>query len=103
MRLMQRHREILRDYTVEYHKTRSNIQTTLVREKLMTNSTGSPAPSSKNFGIDDPLVREDELIHRSEVLLDSQIDNALRTREALRQQRSSLQSVQAQLVMIGSK
>lgn len=35
MYTLQRHREILHDYTNEYHKTRNNIQAQLEREQLL--------------------------------------------------------------------
>jgi Golgi SNAP receptor complex protein 1 len=48
---LQRHREILRDYTHEFEKTRRNILSFREREKLLTSTTTSKTDKLNSAGL----------------------------------------------------
>lgn len=69
MHTLQRHQEILKDYTNEFHKTRSNIEKQMTRERLLEPNKkdlagqfqfGSPSRANSN----DFLLKENESIRK---------------------------------------
>lgn len=101
---LQRHQEILKDHTNEFHKTRATVEGQLTRERLLGSSTSSTTTATSRNGLnggrsnaDLSLLKEHESIHSSEILIDEQINVAMRTRDTLRGQRSAMKSIQKQL------
>ncbi len=68
---LQRHQEILKDHTNEFHKTRATVEGQLTRERLLGSSTSSTTTATSRSGLnggrsnaDLSLLKEHESIHR---------------------------------------
>lgn len=65
---LQRHQEILKDHTNEFHKTRATVEGQLTRERLLGSSTSGLASgaggSSGRSAADLSLLKEHQSIHR---------------------------------------
>uniref|UniRef100_A0A5S6QHJ1 Golgi SNAP receptor complex member 1 n=1 Tax=Trichuris muris TaxID=70415 RepID=A0A5S6QHJ1_TRIMR len=95
---MQRHREILQDYSHEFRRAQGNISGLLERELLMASSNAGVCKI--NMGSDglnnrrsDLFLKEHEHIKSSDRLLDDQIGLALSTKESLFGQRLDLKNI----------
>jgi len=102
---LQRHADILKDYSKEFQKTKSNILTQREREQLL-----KPATNADLKGFSDAAKRstqlyqkEQEHIRNSENLVDVQIDIAIRTRETMRSQRTALKAIQTQMTTLANR
>merc|ERR1711894_16774 len=89
---LQRHRDILQDYSHEFQKTKSNIIAHREREDLM-GSVRRDINSFKNSSRSDLFLKENEHLRNSDRLVDEQISIAMATKENLRGQRGILQGV----------
>ncbi|XP_074596825.1 golgi SNAP receptor complex member Gos28 [Brevipalpus obovatus] len=107
MYTVQRHREILNDYSNEFQKTRSNILELMQREKLL--SSDSPRknndfvitpPANK---INDLYLKEQDHIKSSEIMIEEQINVAARTRENLINQRNAIKAFQTQMTTLANR
>ncbi|CAG2116527.1 unnamed protein product [Medioppia subpectinata] len=99
---LQRHREILHDYTNEFHKTRLNIEAKLNRELLLgphKKDTGFRTTTNKK---NDLLLKESQHIRSSEIMIDEQINVAVRTREHLINQRNAFKTIQTHMTTMAS-
>ncbi|KAG0291096.1 hypothetical protein BGZ96_005498 [Linnemannia gamsii] len=92
--LLQKHRDILHDYTKEYRKTRQNVRSARDHAQLLT-SVRDDISSFKNGGMSasDYLLNERSRIDGSHGLADSALEQAYATRDDLDRQRSTLLSV----------
>ncbi|KAF8946105.1 hypothetical protein BGZ47_001307 [Haplosporangium gracile] len=92
--LLQKHRDILHDYTKEYRKTRQNVRAARDHAQLLT-SVRDDISSFKNGGMSasDYLLNERSRIDGSHSLADSALEQAYATRDDLDSQRSTLLSV----------
>ncbi|KAG0308659.1 hypothetical protein BGZ97_013307 [Linnemannia gamsii] len=92
--LLQKHRDILHDYTKEYRKTRQNVRAARDHAQLLT-SVRDDISSFKNGGMSasDYLLNERSRIDGSHNLADSALEQAYATRDDLDRQRSILLSV----------
>ncbi|KAG9063672.1 hypothetical protein KI688_003783 [Linnemannia hyalina] len=92
--LLQKHRDILHDYTKEYRKTRQNVRAARDHAQLLT-SVRDDINSFKNgdMSASDYLLNERSRIDGSHNLADSALEQAYATRDDLDRQRSTLLSV----------
>ncbi|XP_054166710.1 Golgi SNAP receptor complex member 1-like [Oppia nitens] len=100
---LQRHREILSDYSNEFNKTRNNIEAKLNRELLLgphKKDTGFRTTTNKK---NDLLLKENQHIRSSEIMIDEQINVAVRTRDHLINQRNTFKSFQTQMTTLANK
>ncbi|OQR80107.1 Golgi SNAP receptor complex member 1-like [Tropilaelaps mercedesae] len=111
---LQRHRDIFKDYTSEFNKTRNNIDSRRQREELLSTSerddNGSVDHKVKAGGNgggvnrrSDLYLKEHEHIRSSERLVSDQISIAIRTREELRNQRGILKSIQTRVTTLANR
>ncbi|CAH1801978.1 unnamed protein product [Owenia fusiformis] len=104
---LQRHRDILQDYSHEFQKTKTNINTFMEREDLL-GSVRRDIDAYKNAsgGLNrrsDLLLKEHDHIRNSERLVDEQISIAMATKENLISQRGVLGKVQQKMVELGNR
>ncbi|KFD53574.1 vesicle transport v-SNARE protein [Trichuris suis] len=102
---LQRHREILQDYSHEFRRAQGNINVLLERELLMASSNAGICQI--NIGSDglnnrrsDLFLKEHEHIKSSDKLLDDQIGLALSTKESLFVQRLGLKSISKKMTTL---
>ncbi|CAG5132974.1 unnamed protein product [Candidula unifasciata] len=92
---LQRHRDILQDYSHEFQKITANIASLREREDLL-GSVRRDINSYKNSGLNrrsDLYLKENEHIRNSERLVDEQINIAIATKENLQSQGRLLTSI----------
>lgn len=102
---LQRHREILNDYSNEFRKTKSNIASQLEREQLLNSVSRKDDFSSitSPSKISDLYLKEQDHIHSSEIMVDEQISIAIKTREGLIHQRNTIKAIQTQLTTLANR
>lgn len=103
---IQRHREILKDYSLDFKKIRSNIQARRDREELL----GSVRKDIDAYKVSSGLNRRTELyskehehIRSSDRLVDEQIRIAMKTKEDLLIQRSTLKAIQTKMTTLANR
>jgi Golgi SNAP receptor complex protein 1 len=101
---LQRHRDILNDYTKEFRKAKTDISAQREREQLLrtTNkedSQGFTGPNKRT----EIYMKEQEHIRNSESLVDEQINVAIRTRESMMNQRNALKAIQTQMTTLANR
>lgn len=112
MHMLQRHREILRDYSQEYDKTKRNIVSYREREKLL--SPSSLSSSSKSNGLNnrrnDPnqsatslYMKENDHLKNSHLLVDQQLELAESTKENLYSQKQRLKMIHEKMTTFSNK
>lgn len=103
LHILQRHRDILQDYSHEFQKTKSNILALREREELLGsvkkdidafNKQGSTALNRRS----ELYMKETDHLRNSERLIDDQIAIAMATKENLTQQRGAFHSISQRLV-----
>ncbi|KAH7644579.1 Golgi SNAP receptor complex member 1 [Dermatophagoides farinae] len=106
---LQRHQDILNDYRKEFYKLRTNIGEQLNRDLLFLkqNQTKNDYNNDDYHGQlnrkTDFLHKEHDHIRNSEIMIDDQINIAIRTRDTLRNQRSTMKAIQTQLTTLANK
>lgn len=130
---LQRHRDILNDYSKEFRKTKANIESNHVREQLFfssdtskQNTTLSETRIQMHSKTSDLLNKELESARKyvliafssdfsvdsflllvfnlsTELLVDEQIDTVLRTRESLMNQKAALKAIHSQMTTLASE
>lgn len=98
---MERHRDILQEYSHEFTKTKSNIKATKDREDLL----GSVQRDISDFksGLShraDLYLKENEHMRSSDRMADETIDIAMNTKEHLTSQRKMFQSISGRVMTI---
>ncbi|CAG0888810.1 unnamed protein product [Cyprideis torosa] len=95
---IQRHREILQDYTSEFLRTKKNIQSQRDREALLGGvSDSSNRSRSMNNRRTDLYLKENDHLRNSERLIDEQISIAMETREGLTSQKATFKAIQTRM------
>ncbi|KAK2150094.1 hypothetical protein LSH36_424g02103 [Paralvinella palmiformis] len=89
---LQRHRDILQDYSHEFQKTRSNIMAFKEREDLL-GSVRRDIDAYKNSSRSDLYLKEHDHLRNSERLVDEQISIAMATKENLGTQKTALKMI----------
>jgi len=101
---MQRHRDILQDYSHEFTKTKANIKATRDREDLM----GSVHRDISDFksGINrrtDLYLKENDHIRNSNRMTDETIEIAMATKENLSSQRKMFHSLTSRINFVANR
>ncbi|XP_061595695.1 Golgi SNAP receptor complex member 1-like [Cololabis saira] len=107
MHTLQRHRDILKDYTHEFQKTKSNFFSLREREDLLgsvhrdiesyKNSTGVNNRRAELF------LKEHEHLRNSDSLIDNAISIAMATKENITFQRGMLKSIQTRVTTLANR
>lgn len=93
---LQRHRDILQDYTHEFQRTNNAIKSRREREQLL----GSGRNNGKTLaGLSrrDLYLKESEHLANSEGMIDEQITIAVETRDHLKSQREAFKMIQTKV------
>lgn len=101
---MQRHRDILQDYSHEFVKTKANIKATRDREDLM-GSVHRDISDFKN-GLNrrtDLYLKENDHIRNSDRIADETINIALATKENLSAQHRMFQSLSSRVIGVTNR
>ncbi|KAM9846765.1 Golgi SNAP receptor complex member 1-like [Aulostomus maculatus] len=106
MHTLQRHRDILQDYTQEFHKTKSNFSSLREREDLL-GSVHRDIESYKNSsGVNNRrtelFLKEHEHLRSSDRLIDNAISIAMATKENITFQRGMLKSIQTRVTTLAN-
>ncbi|KAK2580611.1 hypothetical protein KPH14_007727 [Odynerus spinipes] len=102
---MQRHKEILKDYKLEFNKIRNNFAIRKDREDLL----GSVRKEIDNYkgttGLNrrEMYLKENQHIHNSDRLINDQISIAMETREHLITQRQTFKRIQTRFNDISNR
>ncbi|CAF0821095.1 unnamed protein product [Brachionus calyciflorus] len=108
---LQRHRDILRDYSHEYEKTKRTITSYKEREQLLSLSSNQRETGlsnrrmdgSSNNGSTSLFMKEYDHLKNSHSLIDQQIEMAEMTKENLQSQSKSLRMLQQKMNTIAQK
>lgn len=93
---LQRHRDILQDYSHEFHKTQANITAFREREDLLGSIHRDIDAYKNSSGMNrrtDMYLKEHEHLRNSERLVDEQISLAMATKENLQSQKGALATI----------
>ncbi|KAM7398199.1 hypothetical protein PAMA_006209 [Pampus argenteus] len=106
MHTLQRHRDILQDYTHEFHKTKSNFFSLREREDLL-GSVHRDIESYKSSSVvnnrrTELFLKEHEHLRNSDRLIDNAISIAMATKENITFQRGVLKSIQTRVTTLAS-
>ncbi|XP_037078151.1 Golgi SNAP receptor complex member 1-like [Pollicipes pollicipes] len=96
---LQRHRDILQDYSHEFGRTKAALDASRDRQQLLASSRGDDG-AYKNGRLNrrlDHLLKENEHIRNSDRLIDEQIAIAMETREHLSGQRATFKAIQTRV------
>ncbi|XP_060829249.1 Golgi SNAP receptor complex member 1 isoform X2 [Bombus pascuorum] len=98
---MQRHKDILKDYKLEFNKIRNNFDARRDREDLL----GSVRKEIDVSGLNrrEMYMKENQHIHNSDHLLNDQISIAMETRDHLMTQRQTFKRIQTRLNDISNR
>ncbi|KAI8614074.1 hypothetical protein BC830DRAFT_1129083 [Chytriomyces sp. MP71] len=85
MHVLQRHREILYDYSKEFHRTKANIASARSHAELLSGGMGGGGGSSSSagMGIHDMMLNERGKIDGAHGIADTVLEQAQATREQL--------------------
>ncbi|XP_013394699.1 Golgi SNAP receptor complex member 1 isoform X2 [Lingula anatina] len=97
---LQRHRDILQDYSHEFQKTKANITACAEREDLLGSVSAYKNATQRRT---DLYLKENEHIRNSDRLLDEQISIAMATKENLQGQRGTFNSITQKLSNMGNR
>ncbi|ESO96294.1 hypothetical protein LOTGIDRAFT_207933 [Lottia gigantea] len=106
MHTLQRHRDILQDYSHEFQKTQSNITAIREREDLLGSVHRDINAYKNSSGMNrrtDLYLKENEHIRNSERLVDDQISIAMATKENLYSQKKFLGAISHKMNTIANK
>ncbi|XP_015123044.1 Golgi SNAP receptor complex member 1 [Diachasma alloeum] len=102
---MQRHKEILKDYKLEFNKLQNNFMSRKDREELL-GSVRQDIDNYKNVGglnRRDMYLKENQHIHNSDRLITDQINIAMETRDNLMSQRHAFKRIQTRFNDISNR
>lgn len=94
MHTLQRHRDILKDYSQEFTKTKVNIEGYIEREELFGNGYKSSTGMHRKT---DLYLKENEHIRNSDRLTDDAIGIAMATKENMSRQRGALYQITSRM------
>jgi len=91
---LRRHRDILRDYSNEFNRTHTNIQTQLDRQELLGSTDADSLQNGlNNRGRTDMYLKENEHLRSTERMIDDQISIAISAKEHMQSQRMNLRDI----------
>lgn len=93
---LQRHRDILQDYTHEFQRTNNAIKSRREREQLLGNGRNN-GKSLAGLSRRDLYLKESEHLISSEGMIDEQITIAVETRDHLKSQREAFKMIQTKV------
>ncbi|XP_058791200.1 Golgi SNAP receptor complex member 1 [Phymastichus coffea] len=101
---MQRHKEILKDYNMEFNKTRNNFVSRKNREELL-GGTSKEKDYKGMSGLNrrDMYLKESQHIHNSDRLINDQISIAMETKDHLMYQRHTFKRIQSRFNDISNR
>ncbi|XP_015606598.1 Golgi SNAP receptor complex member 1 [Cephus cinctus] len=102
---MQRHREILKDYKLEFNKTQNNFTARKDREDLLGSVRKEIDSYKSASGLNrrDMYLKESQHIHNSDRLINDQISIAVETRDHLMSQRQAFKRIQTRFNDISNR
>ena len=103
MHVLQRHREILHDFTQEFNKTRANLKISDEREQLLSSVQNDIREARKSTGTGtDALLRERNAIQSASRMTDDVLGQASAQMDALNDQRSTFKSIGSKLTELAA-
>ncbi|CAL4083994.1 unnamed protein product [Meganyctiphanes norvegica] len=99
---LQRHRDILQDYSHEFHRTNNAIKSRKEREQLL-NTSRNDGSTLVGLSKRDLYLKEGEHLANSERMVDEQISIAIETRDHLKGQREAFKTFQTKLNDLANK
>ncbi|XP_056330119.1 Golgi SNAP receptor complex member 1 [Danio aesculapii] len=107
MHTLQRHRDILQDYTHEFHKTKSNFMAIREREDLLGSVRKDIETYKSGSGVNNRrtelFLKEHEHLRNSDRLIDDTISIAMATKENMTSQRGLLKSIQSRVNTLANR
>uniref|UniRef100_H3CJ36 Golgi SNAP receptor complex member 1 n=1 Tax=Tetraodon nigroviridis TaxID=99883 RepID=H3CJ36_TETNG len=107
MHTLQRHRDILQDYTHEFHKTKRNFLAIREREDLLGSVRKDIESYKSGSGVNNRrtelFLKEHEHLRNSERLMDDTISIAMATKENMTSQRGMLKSIQSRVNTLANR
>ncbi|KAM9319159.1 Golgi SNAP receptor complex member 1 [Pholidichthys leucotaenia] len=107
MHTLQRHRDILQDYTHEFHKTKSNFLALREREDLLGSVRKDIETYKSGSGVNNRrtelFLKEHEHLRNSDRLMDDTISIAMATKENMTSQRGVLKSIQSRVNTLANR
>uniref|UniRef100_K7FC74 Golgi SNAP receptor complex member 1 n=1 Tax=Pelodiscus sinensis TaxID=13735 RepID=K7FC74_PELSI len=110
MHTLQRHRDILQDYTHEFHKTKTNFLAIRERENLLgsvrkdiENLRSYKSGSGVNNRRTELFLKEHEHLRNSDRLIEETISIAMATKENMTSQRGMLKSIQSKMNTLANR
>lgn len=107
MHTLQRHRDILQDYTNEFHKTKTNFLSLREREDLLGSVHRDIESYKSSSGVNNRrtelFLKEHEHLRNSDRLIDNAISIAMATKENMTFQRGILKSIQTRVTTLANR
>lgn len=107
MHTLQRHRDILQDYTHEFHKTKGNFLAIREREDLLGSVRKDIETYKSGSGVNNRrtelFLKEHEHLRNSDRLIDDTISIAMATKENMTSQRGVLKSIQSKVNTLANR
>ncbi|XP_076831964.1 Golgi SNAP receptor complex member 1 isoform X1 [Brachyhypopomus gauderio] len=107
MHTLQRHRDILQDYTHEFHKTKSNFLAVREREDLLGSVRKDIETYKSGSGVNNRrtelFLKEHEHLRNSDRLIEDTISIAMATKENMTSQRGMLKSIQSRVNTLANR
>ncbi|XP_017550365.1 Golgi SNAP receptor complex member 1 isoform X1 [Pygocentrus nattereri] len=107
MHTLQRHRDILQDYTHEFHKTKSNFLAVREREDLLGSVRKDIESYKSGSGVNNRrtelFLKEHEHLRNSDRLIEDTISIAMATKENMTSQRGMLKSIQSRVNTLANR
>ncbi|XP_004857144.1 Golgi SNAP receptor complex member 1 isoform X3 [Heterocephalus glaber] len=106
MHTLQRHRDILQDYTHEFHKTKANFVAIRERENLMGSVRKDIESYKSGSGVNNRrtelFLKEHDHLRNSDRLIEETISIAMATKENMTSQRGMLKSIHSKMNTLAS-
>uniref|UniRef100_A0ABI8A7X1 Golgi SNAP receptor complex member 1 n=3 Tax=Carnivora TaxID=33554 RepID=A0ABI8A7X1_FELCA len=107
MHTLQRHRDILQDYTHEFHKTKANFMAIRERENLMGSVRKDIESYKSGSGVNNRrtelFLKEHDHLRNSDRLIEETISIAMATKENMTSQRGMLKSIQSKMNTLANR
>ncbi|XP_018883897.3 Golgi SNAP receptor complex member 1 isoform X1 [Gorilla gorilla gorilla] len=107
MHTLQRHRDILQDYTHEFHKTKANFMAIRERENLMGSVRKDIESYKSGSGVNNRrtelFLKEHDHLRNSDRLIEETISIAMATKENMTSQRGMLKSIHSKMNTLANR
>ncbi|XP_043910413.1 Golgi SNAP receptor complex member 1 [Protopterus annectens] len=107
MHTLQRHRDILQDYTHEFHKTKANFTALREREDLLGSVHKDIESFKSGTGVNNRrtelFLKEHEHLRNSDRLMEETISIAMATKENIMSQRGLLKTIQSKMNTLANR